>query len=233
MFNQNKVFLLRSMTMKHTPFSVAAPDTDGKLKPEQRPPTQKKFTYKNIKGQPLTLQKKKYTWSDATKRDKDGKPEGAVIEAVLKVETLGAYNYEEYETNEFERIAVAEEWPVEQVMKMILAAPEVLEVEMKANKKLGVDLQKKQNDIDSKLNTVIENYGSLFTTYDNVRLEISAMAVELPALKGTPYDRPYFTDLTPIVENMAKIHFPNLVKNATVPAPIPVVVATVAATDKA
>jgi hypothetical protein len=221
MFNQNKVFLLRSLTMKHSPFSDGPADTTGKVAAQPK----KKFTYKNHLGQPLSPVKKKYTWSDATKRDKDGKPEGPVIEAVLKSENVGQYNYEEYERNEFERMAIAEGWPVEQVLQMLQNAPDTIEKEIKEQKTNFAKYEKKQADIDGKLNTVIANYVTLFETYDNVRMEVSAMAVELPALKGTPYDRPYFLDLTPIVENMAKINFPDLVKDPAVAPklkPVPV-----------
>jgi hypothetical protein len=225
MFNPNKVFLLRPMTMKHTPFMDGPADPTGKI---GKPPMAK-FTYKDHRGRALPLAKKKYTWSDATKRDKEGKPEGDVIEAVLKVENVGAYNFEEYETNEFERMAIAEGWPVEQVLQMLQAAPVALEADLKAQKKSFDGWQKKQNEIDAKLNTVIANYGSLFTTYENVRMEISAMAVELPALKGTPYDRPYFVALAPVVENLAKISFPELAKDPAISAPVPI---SVAAPDK-
>lgn len=219
MFNLNKVYLLRPLTMKHTPFAVAAPDTTGSLKVADKAPPQKKFTYKDHKGRPLSLQKKKYTWTDATKRDKDNKPEGAVIEAVLKAENVGVYNFEEYERNEFERIAVAEGWPVEQILQMLQAAPEILETEIKAQKKANEAISKKQVDIDTKLNVVITNYGTLFDTYENVRMEISSMAAELPALNDSPYKKDYFTDMIPVVSNMAKTNFPELVKEATTPVP--------------
>lgn len=229
MFNQSKVFLLRPITLKHTPFADGPTDTTGKV----GTPIRKKFTFHNHRGAPIILAKKKYTWSDPTKLDKEGKPEGPVLDAILKVENLGSYNYEEYERNEFERMAIAESWPIEQVLQMLQAAPTNLEDEIKSNKKVLDVYTKKQADIDGKLNTVITNYGTLFSTYENVRVEVTMMAAELPALKDSPYNRDYFTALIPVVSNMATISFPELAQDCTVAPKIQPAGEAVAAVAKA
>lgn len=218
MLNANNAVWLSPLTLKHAPFSNDGIRSD-KSKTAPKSTAGKPFTYKNIHGQPMTLVKKTYSWTDPSKLDKDGKLIGERLEAVLKVETGSAYTFEEYDTNEFERVSLAEGWDNSQVLQMLQAAPDTLQKTMSEQKEAYRKWEKKQIEIDSKLTAVITNYTSLYTTYENVRLEISAMAAELPALKNSPFDRPYFIALTPIVENMAKINFPELVKNPEVVVP--------------
>jgi len=237
MFNTNKIDFLRPITCKHKPFSDIPTDTSKTPSDERKQfeaycaakgipvkPVGKKFTYQNHRGAALTLQKKKYSWTDPNKYDDKGKLVGERKEVELKAESAGVYNFEEYERNEFERIAIAEGWPVDHLLQEMPTLSDEIETEMKNLQKTMEATAQKQQDINMKLDTVIQNYASLHSTYSHVRMEIQAMAIELPALKGTPFDKPYFEALTPIVENMAKVHFPQMVKDpvtVVVPAETP------------
>lgn len=227
MLTSQEVDQLNPMTEKYKPFVLMwghkEVDENGKPKPEVRSDEVKKrqsvFTYKNHKGQSMTLKKIKYSFEDKSERDPETDKVTKFVEATLKREDLGGYSWDEaYERNEYERIAIAEDWPVSHLLKMLPKIPDKLQQEIEDASTARIDLEKNMRDQEEKIKAVAANYSTLFSAYSTVRQEVTAMAVEIPALKGTPFEPRYIKDLMPLASNLAKVHFPDVPDSATKPA---------------
>jgi hypothetical protein len=215
MFGENNLKLTSPfpVTFKHELFK----STDGSSK-------KKPFTYKNHLGQVWAPTKKTYSYYDPTERDDKGKYSEPQKAAVLKVDSSVPYVFEDYETNEYERLAYIEQWPSYEAYDEILKATPALQTEMAEVKKAQARLDDVQQKTAAKITNVITNYKTMWTSYGQLRTEVKALVVELPVLKDSPFSTKYLLDFLPVVENLAKIEFPNLMEDPIVapPAPVPV-----------
>lgn len=214
MLTNSQVDNLRPFTEKYKPFvslyESAEPDAP-ELRTEKIKKRQSVFSYVNIHGRALLLQKKKYTWIDSSERDPKTKKVTKFVEVTLKVENLGGYSFDDpYEVNEFERIAFIENWPSKQTIEMMISLPEKLQDEMDIATQRQTELEQEHRDMEVKVKAVTTNYTKIYDAYEYVRTEITALAVEVPALKGTPFEPKYFKDLVPFMTNVCSLHFPNV-----------------------
>lgn len=229
MLTSSQVDHLRPFVEKYKPFvSLWTPknpdlDKDGVLMDTTRNDVVKKrqsvFTYKNIHGAALSLKKLKYTWVDNSEKDPETDKVTKFVEATLKREDLGTYQWEEaYERNEFERIAFIENWPSSHTIEMMQRLPEKLEKELETAEEARVDMERTVKEQEAKVKNVVANYATMFSTYETARMEVTALAIEIPTLKNTPFEPTFFKDLLPVAENAAKIQFPEIQSDATKPA---------------